>query len=38
VAAHYLSEAISMFQEMGMDWDLAQAEEVRRALFSMGGR
>ena len=37
-AAHYLSEAISMFQEMGMAWDLAQAEEVRRALLSMDGR
>jgi tetratricopeptide (TPR) repeat protein len=37
-AAHYLSEAISMFQEMGMDWDLAQAEEVRRALRSTDGR
>ena len=29
-AAHYLTEAISMFQEMGMTSDLAQAEEVRR--------
>jgi tetratricopeptide (TPR) repeat protein len=36
--AHYLSEAISMFQEMGMDWDLVQAEEVRRAPLSMDGR
>jgi len=38
MAAHYLSEAISMFQEMGMDWDLAQAERMRCALFSMDGR
>jgi hypothetical protein len=37
-AAHYLSEAISMFQEMGMDWDLAQAEQVRCTLLSMDGR
>jgi tetratricopeptide (TPR) repeat protein len=37
-AAHYLSEAINMFQEMDMHWDLAQAEEVRRALLSMDGR
>jgi len=29
-AAHYLSEAIAMFQEMGTDWDLAQTEQMRR--------
>ena len=29
-AAHYLSEAIAMFQEMGIDWDLAQTEQMRR--------
>jgi hypothetical protein len=29
-AAHYLSEAIAMFQEMGMDWDLAQTEQMHR--------
>jgi tetratricopeptide (TPR) repeat protein len=28
MAAHYLTEAIAMFQEMGMDWDLAQAEQM----------
>ena len=27
-ARAYLTEASSMFQEMGMDWDLAQAEQV----------
>jgi predicted ATPase len=31
-AAHYLTEAISLFQELGMLWDLAQAEQVRQAL------
>jgi hypothetical protein len=37
-AAHYLSEAMTMFQAMGMAWDLAQAAEVRRALLSMDDR
>ena len=27
-ARAYLTEASSMFQEMSMDWDLAQAEQV----------
>ncbi len=27
-ATHYLTEAISMFQEMHMDWELAQAEQT----------
>ena len=31
-AAHYLSEAMRLFQAMGMAWDLAQAAEVHRAL------
>ena len=31
-AVHYVTEAISMFQEMDMRWDLTQAEDVRRAL------
>ncbi len=31
-AAYYLSEAIRMFQEIGMDWDLRQADQVRRTL------
>src|SRR5439155_12533374 len=29
-ARAYLTEAIAMFQEMGMNWDLAQAEQVQR--------
>jgi tetratricopeptide (TPR) repeat protein len=37
-AAHYLSEAMTMFQEMSMAWDLAQAAEVRRALRSRDDR
>jgi hypothetical protein len=37
-AAHYLSEAMSMFQAMGMAWDLAQAAAVRRALLSRDDR
>jgi tetratricopeptide (TPR) repeat protein len=28
----HLTKAISMFQEMGMHWDVAQTEEVRRTL------
>jgi len=27
-ARTYLTEAIAMFREMGMDWDLVQAEQV----------
>ena len=31
-ARDYLAQAIDMFQQMGMAWDLAQAEAVRHAM------